>query len=310
VRTFLVSLAVLAGALAPLPVAALEFAFATPEQGAAVLSTQDEFMAAIAPHDVALRVGSNDNLTAARLAEHYAANTRVWTPEERARLEASIARVSPLLSPYEALLPPRMLLIASTDRVDAGFAFTRGSDIVMGATLPEDGARLDHVLIHEVFHVLSRRNPARRDAIYDAVGFVRCMQITLPENVRNRILTNPDAPVVNYVFPLGESDVGVVATPVIVVNSTTFDPARPSMAQYVGVEFASLHRDAAGVCTPAAEPAPEAAVQAALQRRAGRNTGYIIHPEEIAADNFALMLVGGEGAPDQWVFERLRAALH
>ncbi len=307
-RKLLASLAILAGALAPLPAFAVDFAFATAEEGAAVLSAQDEFMASIAPHDVALRVGSNENLTAARLAQHYAANTRVWTPQERTRLEASIARVAPLLAPYESLLPPRGLMIATTDRVDAGFAHTRGADIIMGAALPTEDERLDHVVIHEVFHVLSRRNPARRDAIYAAVGFVPCTQITLPDNVRNRILTNPDAPAINHVLPVGDSDVGVVTTPVIAVTSTTFDPARPSMAQYFSVEFATLRRDAAGVCAPA-EPVELGLIQAAMQRRAGRNTGYIIHPEEIAANNFAQMLLGRSDAPDPQIYERLRAAL-
>jgi hypothetical protein len=40
----------------------------------------------------------------------------------------------------------------------------------------------------------------------------------------------------------------------------------------------------------------------------GRNTGYIIHPEEILAENFAQLATGKTG-PTPEVHERLRAAL-
>ena len=41
----------------------------------------------------------------------------------------------------------------------------------------------------------------------------------------------------------------------------------------------------------------------------GRNTDYIIHPEEILADNFKLLLVGKADVSSPDVLRRLRAVL-
>ena len=37
----------------------------------------------------------------------------------------------------------------------------------------------------------------------------------------------------------------------------------------------------------------------------GRNTGYIIHPEEVLADNFVFLLTGHEDLPNPEIVERL-----
>jgi hypothetical protein len=44
-------------------------------------------------------------------------------------------------------------------------------------------------------------------------------------------------------------------------------------------------------------------------RQVGRNTDYIIHPEEILADNFKLLLLGKANVPSPDVLRRLSAVL-
>lgn len=41
----------------------------------------------------------------------------------------------------------------------------------------------------------------------------------------------------------------------------------------------------------------------------GRNTGYIIHPEEILADNFKLLATGAENVPSPQILEKMRVIL-
>jgi hypothetical protein len=42
----------------------------------------------------------------------------------------------------------------------------------------------------------------------------------------------------------------------------------------------------------------------------GRNTNYIIHPEEVLADNFAMLIRGKRDVPTPRVLDELRKALN
>jgi hypothetical protein len=41
----------------------------------------------------------------------------------------------------------------------------------------------------------------------------------------------------------------------------------------------------------------------------GRNTNYVIHPEEILADNFALLMMDKRDVPSPEILEKMRRAL-
>lgn len=41
----------------------------------------------------------------------------------------------------------------------------------------------------------------------------------------------------------------------------------------------------------------------------GRNTNYIIHPEEILAENFALLIMDKRDVPSPEILEKMRAVL-
>jgi len=44
-------------------------------------------------------------------------------------------------------------------------------------------------------------------------------------------------------------------------------------------------------------------------RQIGRNTGYIIHPEEILAENFVHLMMQTPDLPDPWIVQELRKRL-
>jgi len=41
----------------------------------------------------------------------------------------------------------------------------------------------------------------------------------------------------------------------------------------------------------------------------GTNTQYIIHPEEILADNFTELMMGQSEVPDQWLLDEMKTFL-
>jgi len=287
------------------------FVDATPAQGEAALTAGDAFMQALSPADLAVRL-HHDGGTVDDLRALYAHAGLAWTDAERARLDAAVARHHTQFEALARWLPDTVYLAKNSDVVDGGFPHTRGTTIFFGPSLPATDAELDKVLVHELWHVLSRHNAAQHDAIYGLIGFTHCTRVDIPDEMRARLLTNPDAPTVDYVAPRAAP--GAFLTPVLTVDPPHFTPSKPHFGDYLGVHFYSFTRDAAGVCSmqmdhgAAAEIDLHAAV-AELLPSTGRNTGYVIHPEEILADNFEQMLTGRTDEPDPQVFQRLAAFL-
>lgn len=286
------------------------FAVGAPEQAAAIWTAEDEFMAVVTPADISIRTRSADGARA-DLIRAYAGAFEPWTDEERARLEAMLTRRAPQLQAIARWLPETVLIVKSNGAADTALPHTRGAAINMGQRLPTSDEGLDGLFFHELFHVLSRHNAARHDEMYGLIGFAPC-SITLPDDVMARTLTNPDAPLMRHAAPLG-SDGRYVFT-VLFAEPTRYDPAKPAFGAYLQMRFAVASQDASGRCAlnlssgqQLTEVSQEEAA-AAFYAAAGHNTEYILHPEELLADNFAELMMG-ETVPNPEVHARLAAFL-
>ena len=294
-------------ALAAMPAWATEFVPATPAEAAAALTADDEFMRALTPSDLSVRL-KKGSATVDELRALYAASTRAWTEAEKARLAASVARQRAGLDKIAKWLPPRVAFAKASADVDGGLPHTRGATIVFGTALPQKDEELDLVFLHELFHVLSRRNSARHDEIYGIIGFEPCRTVNLPQSVRERMLTNPDAPLVQHAVPTGNP--GEMLTPLLLTTPPRYTPDQPDFGDYIDLRFVLLKRSAANDCSAFAmgEKLAELDAKTAMPiifTHAGRNTGYVFHPEELMADNFWQLMMGVAGAPDPWVHQRL-----
>jgi hypothetical protein len=285
------------------------FAVASVAEGAAIFSAEDEFTAVLTPADISIRVRHAGG-TLAELRQVYAEAPQPWSEAEQVRLEALFARHAAALRRLAPLLPARVLLVKNSGAADTALPHTRGPAINMGPDLPADETALDHLFFHELFHVLSRHNSARHDEMYALVGFQPCA-LLLPDEVRARTITNPDAPLLMHAAPFGAD--GRLVAPVLFAEPPAYDAAHPNFSDYFELRFLVFERTDAG-CAPvlaAGAPlmaAPREAVEA-IFAGAGRNTNYVLHPEELLADNFAQLMIGRADAPSPEVQARLAAWL-
>lgn len=289
----------------PAPAAAAEFVFASAAEGARILGAEDGFFEAMAPLEMQLRSATPGRVTREALRAQYRAGALDWNGAERRAWQESLDRLRPRLAAWSGLLPAQVLLVRVRAAVEDGIPHTRANAILLPVGAGRLGAaRRDVILAHEIFHILSRRQAARHDSLYALVGFRPC-RFALPADLRARRITNPDAPEERHYVALAGGRGAYV--PLQLARPVAASP--PALAE--SLDFQLLAVDVAdGICTARrrrgggwALTAPSALP--GLTAVTGSNSDYFAHPEELMADNFALLLTRPARAPDRALLDRL-----
>ncbi len=293
--------------------AAPPIVFADAQEAAAILGRDDDYVRATQPLERRAKVRRAQPVDAAQYRRHMAAQARDWTGEERQRLAPLAARLQGFLDGVRLRLPERILLIKAAAPLMDGAPHTRANAIVLpepflASARPED---LAYILGHELFHVLSRHDPQQRERLYAAIGFRRCESVELPGALERLRITNPDAPQERHAIRVRYRGNAVEAMPVMLLRSEDFDPALGFVDNARDPWLIIERRN--GACRATSQTAAAGELEG-LFEQIGRNTGYLIHPEEIIADNFAALASAYlSGRPERLaspeVIERLRPIL-
>jgi hypothetical protein len=151
--------------------------------------------------------------------------------------------------------------------------------------------------------------------MYTAIGFVKCDEIEFPAALRARKITNPDAPRNDHFIRLEKAGATCLAVPILFATTESYDVQRGGeFFDYLSFEFlvVSQAADSRQVGSITENSAPKLLRPQAVTgfyEQIGRNTQYIIHPEEILADNFALLILGRENVPSPEILQKMRAIL-
>jgi hypothetical protein len=220
---------------------------------------------------------------------------RPWTAEEKAAWTVVVDKLSDAMKGLN-LRVPNIDLIKTSGEEEFGAAYTRRHAIMFPesmASLPAtDSRRAYFLLAHEVFHVLSRTDSLLRDDLYALLGFKAVDGFEYPAELEDRRISNPDAfeylhtltvqsgsetldvmPLIQSLLPLNE----VIQLPnffdaldivLLSVDAGTGEALRDSNGDLIKYNFGNTNW-----------------VPLML-----RNSPFIIHPEEVLADNFATLM--------------------
>lgn len=177
--------------------------------------------------------------------------------------------------------------------------YTRQNTIV----IPQDVLRLRrrqdflNTMYHELFHVYSRLRPDKRARLYRRIGFesIGMHRLELPQPLAERILHNPDGADFAQKITLKEGDKITEAIPIIYANEPGYTPQKRLFFAYLEFSLFEIIPQADGrwyvrtredgfSSTLDMQKLPD------FYRQIGDNTTYIIHPDEVLADNFALLM--------------------
>ncbi|NBC24284.1 MAG: hypothetical protein GVX78_01550, partial [Bacteroidetes bacterium] len=156
----------------------------------------------------------------------------------------------------------------------------------------ENKKMLITVLIHEIFHIQSRTHPKLQEKLYAHLGFRKLKQeIEYPKNFIARTLLNPDGTDWDYYIPLSMKGDEVAAFPLIVSSKPSFKKDSPNFFSYLKFQLYAL-QDKSGAYQLSFDDNLNGLKSKWMQpffEQITDNTDYIIHPDELMADNFVLL---------------------
>ena len=243
-----------------------------------------------------------------------------WPEEDRDTLLTALPRIAQACrTGCPKILPKRWRFIRTTGRESSHSPYTRGDCIVLPAGTVRRYAgksveQLGKLIVHETFHVYSRLHPAERDAIYAEIGFRPIAPVQLPESIDQIRLTNPDGPGWEHAVTVRDPATGEECRALLLITSRV-PRFRKGLGGVLSVVQWHLYPLTADDPPVLRLDASGAAVQwfpfstPGFGEAIGRNTAYIIHPDEIIADNVALLAYAGPKVASPDLLERIRRHL-
>lgn len=287
--------------------------FASKEKAAELLATEDTFTNILSRFDLASRL-DRKNPDEEELLRYAASQAREWDPKDVIRFKKILGEMDAHIrrQGYHLEFPGEIYFVLTTAKEEGGAtAYTRENYVVFKegfATKSDDELR--RLIYHELFHILSRHNPDFRERMYKIIGFGVMENLPYPENLRDFRITNPDAPLNNAYIRLRNKNTGDIADfSMILYSSQDYDGG--SFFDYLNIGFMQLegedekeiaYRDGEAVILQLEE------VEQFFEQ-VGENTQYIVHPEEIMADNFTYLMTGKAGLSTPRIPKAIRAVI-
>jgi hypothetical protein len=286
------------------------------EEGQALLRADDSFTRSLSRFDLQSRLKSGEPVKLDNWKTSVAEQVRGWDDTQAKAVSESLDRLSKRLAGYQLPLPKEIQLIHTTGQEEGNAAYTRGTAIIVpDKVLGYAPAQLDRLLAHELFHVLSRTDGALRQRLYRIIGFEVCDPIELPPCLAPRKITNPDAPLIDCTIELKTADGKIVTgAPVLYASANEYDAKKGgSFFQYLTFRLLVVEQKDnrwQPLLLESGEPIViDAKKEPAFYDKIGKNTNYVIHPDEILADNFVHLVMEDRDLMTPRIVDEMKRAL-
>ena len=273
---------------------------------AIIVDKSDGFFDKIMPLEMSIQM-KKENVSDDRMEvlqeykDFLQADVEDFTKEEREFVNGIMKEAFQLCNSINLdIFPKKMRLIKTKGKHYGNSVYYTREDIIV---IPENELQAGNkngflrVMLHEIFHIYSRYNAAKRHELYALVGFkpIEARPI-LPTSLQNRLLFNPDGINFNYTMDLKNEDGEMIKVmPIIVSSKDAFSKQNSAFFDYVKFDLFQLEynqnnsfsvlTDERGFSTLNLADLPD------FFSQIKDNTQYIIHPDEILADNFMYVML-------------------
>jgi len=272
----------------------MHYRFADAGEAAELLLGNREYYENLTQNDIEFRM-QESGAALQDLETFAAAQTRDFTDEEKASIDRAMAHIRENCAKLGYVLPSAGDIVfgKTTMAEECGAsAYTHGTQIYLGEKLLAYGSSdnpairdfFDTVIAHELFHCLTRNHPEFRAAMYAILGFtVADADFVVSPEIREMIIANPD---VEHHNAYAAFEINGKMTDCLVVFAATKNFERAGDNFFDCTVTGLVPIDDLSTLYTADDAANFWDVF-------GRNTGYVIDPEETLADNFSYALIYG-----------------
>ena len=273
---------------------AFSYRFADREEAAELLLGNRAYYENLSKNDLNYRMQKLD-ATLEELEAFAAEQTLDFTEADKAAIDKAMQEVEEICRTRGYVLPPTEgIVFAKTTMLEecgAG-AYTHGTQIYMGESYMnvavsgvEDLEQVfREMVIHELFHCLTRNHPDFRADMYGILGFtVVGEDYDFPQAIRDVIISNPD---VEHHNSYAAFDIDGEQRDCAVIFTTTQPFEKPGDSFFNGMVTGLVPVDDLGTMYTSEDAAN-------FRDVFGNNTDYVIDPEETLADNFSYTLLYG-----------------
>lgn len=282
--------------------------FLSVEEGAKALAKEDTYIKNLSKFDYASKFKSDKVLNEEERYDFYKSKVLEFTEEEKGKIGKAMVLINDRIGDLGFNLPDTVKFIKTDGSEEGGAAYTRDENIVFPPSFLEfDQRSFEQIVAHELFHVYSRYNTPSRPDIYKIIGFEAADGLVYPDSIKDLVISNPDAPDVRYYVKDTYMDKEMLFIPIIYSNEEYDLEKNKSFFETMELKMMAVElKD--GILEPLLNDGQVLLVNLHdlpnVFKNTGENTDYVIHPEEIIADNFALFVVEGQ-AKSQWVIDEL-----
>jgi hypothetical protein len=277
------------------------------------LAIEDNYVKSMSVFDREVRMRSESPVSVEEYKKYVRSYALDWNDSEKEKLINTIERIKVKFTGFTLNFPDEVSFIKTTGQEDANAAYCRGNTVV----LPQDyvdfsDKKFEDLIIHELFHIFSKNNLEVRESLYKIIGFSKCPELILPEGFKDWIITNPDTLGNNYYIEINDGGTLVKAMPIL-YSTMKYDLKKG------GTLFDYLNFDLLIVEVKDNKTIPVykdnklrwvTTGRIDYIEKVGRNTTYIIHPEEILADNFVILVNKQQIVRSPFVIEGMNKVLH
>lgn len=290
----------------------IPFRFATRAEAQMLITDIDNFTNKLNSFDINLRLGKEDGRKSEllRLAMNETLN---WSEEEKKKITATFKSLQSKIDKQKLKIkyPQEVILVKTSMKEEMNVAaYTRKNWIALGEKYINEATNeeLEYLLAHEIFHLLTRSNKEFKKSVYSVIGFnVTERELFFPIDIIEKRISNPDIELYDSYaeFTINGNK---QKCSMIIYSKIPFSPEK-SLSDYLSVGLIPLNDNLIPVQNDGKTVIYDIEQAEDFYEKIGKNTQYIINPEEILADNFAYLLIQKKDLPNPEILAKIAELL-